>query len=241
MDHDRKSQLNNLNIQDQLSKIWPTSVEVITRPNEFFSKMPRSGGFLQPMFFMVAIGLVTGLIHTLLTLINLSPGGSITGLAALILMPLVVAVFGFVGAAILFGIWKVMGSRESYETAYRGMAYTAAIMPVTAVLGIIPYLGGIIGLVWMTYLIVVVSIVVQKIKAKTAWVVFGAICAFFALTSLGAEIAGRKMAKRMDAWQVENQDNIEALEKLQDMSPEEAGKAMGEFLRGLKEASEEKK
>lgn len=238
MDEAPKSELN---IQEELAQIWPTCLQVITRPHDFFNAMPKSGGFLPPLFFMVALGLATGLIHTLLTLIRLSPGGTVTGLAALILVPIVVAIFGFVGAAILFVIWRILGSGESYETAYRGMAYTAAVMPITAALGVIPYIGSILGLVWMTYLIVVVSIVVHRIKAKTAWVVFGAIGALFALASLSAEIASRKMAARMEAWQQESSDRMKQLEKRQDMSPEEAGKAMGEFLKGLQEAAEKQK
>jgi hypothetical protein len=230
----------HLTVQEQLSGIRATALQVITRPGEFFRTMPKSGGFLPPLTFMVALGLATGLVHTLLSLLRLSPGGTVTGLAALILVPIVVGVFGFIGAAILFIIWKLMGSGESYETAYRGMAYTAAIMPITAVLGIIPYLGGLIGLLWMTYLIVVVSIAVHGINPKTAWVGFGAICAFFAVTSLSAEYAGRKMIRGMEAWQQEHQSTLKQLEGLQDMTPEEAGKAMGEFLKGLQQAAEEK-
>lgn len=238
MDEAPKSELN---IQEQLAEIWPTCLQVITRPHVFFNQMPKSGGFLPPLFFMVILGLATGLIHTLLTLLRLSPGGTVIGLAALILVPIVVAIFGFVGAAILFVIWRVLGSGESYETAYRGMAYTAAVIPITAVLGVIPYIGSILGLAWMTYLIVVVSIVVHRIKTKTAWIVFGAIGALFALASLSAEIAGRKMAGRMEAWEQEHQDRIKQLENLQDMTPEEAGKAMGEFLKELQEAAEKEK
>jgi hypothetical protein len=238
VDNELKS---HLTIQEQLCGIRATALQVITRPGEFFRTMPKSGGFLPPLTFMVALGLATGLVHTLLSLLRLSPGGTVTGLAALILVPIVVGVFGFIGAAILFIIWKLMGSGESYETAYRGMAYTAAILPITAVLGIIPYLGGLVGLLWMTFLIVVVSIEVHGIKPKTAWVGFGAICAFFAVTSLSAEYAGRKMVKGMEAWQKEHQSTLKQLEGLQDMTPEEAGKAMGEFLKGLQQAVEEKK
>jgi hypothetical protein len=234
--NERKNDLVN-----QLTEIKSTALQVMTKPNEFFRTMPKEGGFLPPLTFMVALGVVTGLVHTLLALFRLSPGGTVTGIGALILVPIVVAIFGFVSAAILFAIWKLMGSRESFETAYRGMAYTAAVMPVTAALGIIPYLGGLIGLVWMTFLIVVVSVEVHGIKPKTAWVTFGAICAFFAVTSLSAEHAGRKMVRGMEAWQQENQATLKQLEGLEDMTPEEAGKAMGDFLKGLQQAVEEGK
>jgi hypothetical protein len=232
---------NASKVQEQLSGTLTTALQVITKPNEFFRTMPKSGGFLSPLVFMVVLGLITGLVHTILTLFRLSPGGAITGLAALILIPIVIAIFGFIGAAILFLIWRLMGSSESYETAYRGIAYTASIMPVTAVLGIIPYLGTLITLIWTTFLIVVVSIEVHKIQPKTAWVGFGSICAVLALISLGTEYAGRKMIKGLEAWQQDHQLTLERLEGLHDMTPEEAGKAMGDFFKGIQKAVEEKK
>ncbi len=164
-----------------------------------------------------------------------------TGLAAIILIPIIVAISGFIGAAILFGIWKILGSEQSFETAYRGMAYTAAIMPITTILNYVPYVGGVIGLLWLTYLIVVVSIEVHGIKQQTAWIVFGSIFAVFAVLSISAETAGRKMAKEMEAWSQEHEQNMRNLERLQEMSPEEAGKAMGEFFKGMQEAMEGQK
>jgi uncharacterized membrane protein YdjX (TVP38/TMEM64 family) len=40
------------------------------------------------------------------------------GFGAIIFMPIAVAIGSFIGAAILFVIWKLMGSQEDYETAY---------------------------------------------------------------------------------------------------------------------------
>jgi len=131
-----------------------------------------------------------------------------------------------------------MGSQESFETSYRGMAYTAAIMPITTVLNLLPYLGGVLGLVWMTYLLVVISTEVHEIKPKTAWIGFGAICAVFVLLTVSAESAGRRMAREMEAWQLELEQRTGDMKRLQEMTPEEAGKAMGEFFKGMQEAME---
>jgi hypothetical protein len=234
-----KEQQTAPDFQAQVKEIPGTVIEVITRPADFFRRLPRTGGFLPPLIFMVVLGTFSGLITSLLALAGLGPaGGLATGLAAVILMPVMVAIFGFIGAAVLFAIWKIMGSRESFETVYRGMAYTAAIMPVTTVLNLIPYLGSIIGLAWMTFLLVVISIEVHAIKAKTAWAGFGAICAIFALISLSAEVASRKMARHTQAWQ---QESLVELDRLQEMTPEEAGRVMGDFLRGLQQAAGDRK
>lgn len=228
-----------LDIQKQVKGILQAAIEVITKPKDFFSiTMPKTGGFLQPLIFMIAMGLVSGLILSIFSLFGFSPAAAlVTGLSAIILMPIMVGIFGFISAAVLFAIWKVMGSQETFETAYRGMAYTAAIMPITTFLNLIPFLGGIIGLAWTAYLLVVVSTEVHNIKSKTAWMGFGTICAIFVLLSVSTEIAARRIFKSMDSWQQQTRE----IDRIKDMSPEEAGRAMGSFLRGLQEASEEQK
>ncbi len=40
----------------------------------------------------------------------------------------------------------------------------------------------------------------------------------------------------MDAWDADSRNRME---QLQDMSPEDAGKAMGEFLKGLQQSEDE--
>jgi len=234
MEKDPKTEFD---VQEEIQGILPAAIAVVTRPHEFYGSMRKSGGFLGPLFFMVVLGAVSGLLAALLSLVGLAPADAfVTGLAAVILMPVFIAIFGFIGAAILFVIWKAMGSAESFETAYRGMAYTAAILPVTTVIDIIPYLGGIVGLVWMTWLLVIVSTTVHNIRAKTAWTVFGAVCVVFVLATVSLEATARRMAAQMDGWDADSRNRME---QLQDMSPEEAGKAMGEFLKGLQQSADE--
>lgn len=228
-------------IQEQIKGILPAALEVITRPREFYARMPRTGGFLQPLVFMIALGIVSGLVISILSLINLAPAGTMfTGLASFIIMPVVVGIFGFIAAAILFIIWKIMGSQESYETAYRSMAYTAAIMPITTVLNFIPYIGVVIGLLWVTYLLVVASTEVHSIKTNTAWIGFGAVCAILVLLSVSAETATRKMTRQMQAWEMELQERTRGLDNIEQKTPEEAGQALGDFFRGLQESVKDK-
>jgi hypothetical protein len=181
-----------------------TAIAVITNPVEFFRGMAKTGGFVEPLIFMVATGVISGVIRAVLGLFHFGMVGStMAALASIILVPIFVLIFGFVGAAILFGIWKLMGSNESYETAYRCGAYASAISPILAVLGIIPYVGGLIGLAWMLFLLVNASVEVHKIAAKTAWMVFGIITAILALMSTCGEISARRMQRQMGSWQRE--------------------------------------
>jgi len=125
-----------------------------------------------------------------------------------------------------------MGSGESYETAYRCAAYASAITPITALIGAIPYLGMLAGLAWMVYLLVMASVEVHKIAARTAWLVFGIIAAVLALMGGCSELAARKMRKQAAAWQTQMGG-----ESGKEMTPEDAGKAAAAFLKAMQEAA----
>ena len=119
-----KDPKTGFDVQEEILGILPAAVAVLTRPHEFYGSMQKSGGFLRPLFFMVVLGAVPGLLAALLSLVGLAPADAfVTGLAAVILMPVFVAIFGFYGATILFVIWKAMGSAESFETAICFMIY----------------------------------------------------------------------------------------------------------------------
>jgi hypothetical protein len=213
------------NMEKKVKGILNTAIKVITNPVGFYREMPKTGGFIEPLIFAVALGLVSGVLTAILSIFSL---GSVTsfmmGLAYIILYPIMVAIGSFIGAAILFIIWKIMGSQEPYETAYRCMAYAMAISPITVLLQIIPFIGSILGLAWYLYLIVVSSTEVHKIAQKTALLVFGIIFILLAIGTTCGNLATRKVQK--------------SIERYEDMTPEEAGKAFGEFMKGLKEEAE---
>jgi len=201
--------------------------KVIKDPAAFYRDMPRSGGLVEPFIFMASMGVVAGIIHAILRIAGLGIVASFSmALASIIIVPIGIAIFGFIGAGILFGIWKVMGSEEPYEVAFRCLAYATAISPITAVINILPYIGPIIGLIWMTYILVNASTEVHRIQPKPAWIVFGAICAILAVISINSQLAARRLSNKLNTLQ-----NIEK------MKPEEAGQAMGEFLKGLQKGS----
>ena len=212
-------------LKKNLAAIQGEAIKVITNPVDFYKEMPKTGGFLPPLLFMVVLGVVAGIVQAILALIGLLPGQAVvTGITAIIFVPIMVAIFGFVGAAILFIILKLMGSQESYETAYRCGAYTMAILPITVVLGIIPYLGPALGTVWGAYLLIVASIEVHNIVPKTATLVFGILCAILVIFSISGEYAGRKLEKEM-----------EDIQKEMKLNPKDAS----EFMKGMGKMFEE--
>ena len=123
------------------------------------------------------------------------------GLIAVILIPIFVIIFSFIGAGIAYVIWKMMGSQEDFETAFRCVAYTAAISPINAVLGVIPYLGTIVSALWPMALLAIASIHVHRRSAQLSWGVFGALGILLVLMGLGSERVSRQMADEMQDWQ----------------------------------------
>lgn len=222
-----------------LTAVVDKAKAVIFDPVNFYRNMAQTGGFGDPIIFVIVMAVVSGLIIALLSLIgaDLSMGMAV-GFAAVVVMPVMVLIGSFIGAAIMFVIWKLMGSEKSYETAYRCVAYAAAIMPLTTLLAFIPYLGSAIKVIWSFFLLYVASIEVHAIKARTAAIVFGILGALMLLMNISAEQAARNMSSRLEQMGGPFDGMGKQLQGTEDMTPAEAGKAVGEFLKGLQDAAE---
>ncbi|HEC12400.1 MAG TPA: hypothetical protein ENI80_03980 [Acidiferrobacteraceae bacterium] len=202
------------------SQIPNTAIKVITNPVGFYRDMPKSGGFLEPLVFAVAMALVAALVGIVLSFMGLGATGMMAaGMIAIIVVPIAVVIGSFIGAGILYLIWMIMGSKESYETAFRCIAYMTAISPITALVGAMPYLGTIISVVWGTFLLVTASIEVHKVKAQTVYIVFG----ILGLLVLAYNLKSEYMLRSFQS----------TIGNIGQMTPEEAGKAAAEFMRGL--------
>ena len=225
-----------------------TAVNVVTKPAEFFQTMPKSGGFLEPLVFAVIMGFISGIIQAILSFIGLGPGagygGGIHGFSMIIFMPIAAAIGSFIGGAILFVIWKLMGSQEDYETAYRCGAYLMALAPITAIIGAIPYAGGLISMVIYLFYLVTASIYVHNIPSQKAWLVFGIIFAVFAFIGIYGEHKARTMRPQMEQWRKMGEDmRKEYQDKAKDMqkSSDEMRKQAEEMAKQFKAQAEEVK
>ncbi|MGE5238263.1 MAG: hypothetical protein ACM3ON_05620, partial [Chloroflexota bacterium] len=123
---------------------------------------------------------------------------------------------------ILYGIWKLLGSQQSFETSYRCSAYISALTPVTTILGIIPYAGVVISVVLVTYFTVIASILVHDIPAGKAWLVFGIIGLLLIVLNVSGQFAARKMAgeaeklrKQTEEMQKQAEEARKAAEEMQ--------------------------
>lgn len=203
-------------------------IAVLLRPGDFFAVMPRGGGYAQPLIFMVVMAVLTAIVDVVLSLLGLGGTSLPMALAGIIIAPLLVAILGFVGAAILFVIWKLMGSRETYETAYRCVAYAGAIMPFMGLLNAIPYLGIVLGLAWSTFILVIASTRVHQIAPKVAVVTFGTLAVILALGGISAQMAAqhlRNSLNNMNAALKSGQSGT--------TDPAQAAKALTQVLKAL--------
>lgn len=216
-----------------IAAIFQTAKSVITSPAGFFRTMPKTGGFVMPLVFMAAMGLVSGVIGGALHALDQALGlhlyaGVPIGSVYLVLLPVLTAVglviFGFIGAGILFLIWKLMGSRQDYETAYRCGAYLAALFPITTLLGLLPYVGGAIGLLVILYYLVIASVEVHALPPARCWTVFGMLTALIMLFSVSSQIATRGFDRRKEQAAEEWQKAVGEMQKMQKQMQEEMEK-----------------
>jgi hypothetical protein len=228
------NEFSKVDFERYVTAFSETMIRVITDPVSFYRSMPRSGGFVEPLLFAIAMGIISGVLQAILNIFGIGFVGSfLLALASIIIGPIMVAIFGFVGAAILFLIWRLLGSGQSFEVAYRCGAFAMAVTPATTLLGAIPYIGPALGIAWMTYLTIIASVEVHQIKAKTASIVFGILGALLVLSSISGQFAANRAKKQLDRFQSE-------MGKIDQMKPEEAGKAVGEFLKGMQQGIDKK-
>ena len=156
---------------------------MITNPRKLYSYMPQAGGYLDPTVFvgiMSAIAsliIFSGILLTQGTTLDLTHGLTDLGifntelyqrftfpLWYLILLPLAGIASGFVIGSILFVIWNLFGSEHDFEVAYRCVAYSLVLLPVFALLHIIPYAGMTLCVLWWFALVIEASHVVHGLS-----------------------------------------------------------------------------
>ena len=184
----------NTDIKFDINDIIGTAKSVITAPVAHFQSMPTSGGLINPLIFIIAMSLASGIISGLLSFVGSPVGMLAFGLAAIIFIPIAATIGSFIGAGILYLIWKAMGSERDYETSFRCLAALSAIYPITAVLYLVPYLGTVVSLAWGAFLLVEASVAVHGRQRRTAQLVFGILALVLIIMNVSAERTARNFA-----------------------------------------------
>ncbi len=152
------------------------AIKLIANPVDFFRTMPKSGGLVDPMLFMVITVLVDVIMMFVESFVKHGAGAYGFGVlvGSLVIVTLIAVILSYFVAGVFYAIWSFMGSNENYETSYRCIAYLHIVVPFTILLGIVPYLG-LLGIAWWLYLVVTATRAVHNLPAKPALLVFGII------------------------------------------------------------------
>ncbi|MBF0337374.1 MAG: YIP1 family protein [Nitrospirae bacterium] len=154
-------------------RIPSTAIRVLTTPADFFSTMPKKGGYIGPLVFMIAMGVFGGLLKAAVSILGFNILEGIgKAVAAFLFVPVTVTLFGFLAALALFIIWKILGSRQSYETSYRCVAYMSALMPVMVVINGVPFPGGLLSVTLLVIFMVIAGEKVHGIPPMRTRIVF---------------------------------------------------------------------
>ncbi len=194
-------------------KVIEDAKSVITNPVNFYRNMPTSGGFLEPVIFVVVLAFIVAVVFMVFSLF----GGEHLGLTGLIVLPIIMLIGSFISAGFMYLIWKLMGSSHGYETAYRCVAYSMALAPIMALVSVIPYLGTIIGALWVMYLMYIASIEAHKLDQKKAMITFGILAFFGVVVNVNSENTARNMQQNMSNYEGQMGRSTE---DINDMTPE---------------------
>lgn len=182
-----------------LGRFVDTVKGVLMEPTRTFAGMRREGGLAVPLSFAV-IGLIVGSLASLAFqaigagaslapfLRDSAPGvGSV--LATVIVIPVVATITLFVFAG-LFHVMLLLlnGARHPFETTFRTYAYASG---ATALFGLLPVCGGLIGAVWSVVATIIGLTQTQETSTGTAAVavlVPVAVCCGAALLVFGTSL-----------------------------------------------------
>jgi hypothetical protein len=138
--------------------IYQTIRQSLFSPKDFFAGLPRHGGLLNPLFYALIVGTVGSMVgylwsfafgNSLMSTMSLSKGGAV---ALAFLIPILIFM-GLVVAAVLLhvSLFLIGGANEDFEATFRVVCYSAA----PDLFGVLPIIGGFIGLIWKIYITVV--------------------------------------------------------------------------------------
>jgi len=202
--------LNTATVKSYFKGLIDLAIRLIVNPVDFFLTMPKTGGLLDPIVFLVMTVLLDVLLISVESFVTHGVGlNSLVMLfGGIIIASLIAVILSFFVAGIFFAIWSFMGSKESYETSYRCLAYMQIIVPVAILLSLVPYLG-LLGIAWWLYLMVTATRVIHNLPAKPALLIFGIIAVLAGLAYYNSVSSAIKAKEHL-------QEFTEKLQKMPD-------------------------
>ena len=185
----------------------------ITAPQEAFGRMRAQGDYVSPILWVAIIGLVVGIFRFLTSFAfsggnplaflpaemrdQLGPLASMTsgamGIGSVLMAPILAVVFMFIWAGILHLCLMAVSALGESKASFEGTFRVAAYSYIGALPGIVPFIGGLVSLVWTLYLLVVGVTTVHRTtqsKAVIAVLIPLALCCVCGIAAGVAMVAG---------------------------------------------------
>lgn len=150
-----------------LNGLYLTIKDVLLTPGQFFHRMPSRVGLTQPLMFAIVLGVaaaffswmwsLAGSSAQLLVAEDLGDAGEILqgpwwSFVLFLFSPIVVAISLLIKAALMHLILMLVGGNKlGFEATFRVAAYGEA----TSILGLLPFCGNIVGIVWGLIVLIV--------------------------------------------------------------------------------------
>jgi len=202
-----------------INKIIKETRETLQNPKEYFSSMPLSGGFAEPVIKAAMYGVAAGIFSLIWSLLNLAPMGAggmwegTFGIMSLIWSIIGAIVAVFIGGAIVLIISAICGGNTNYEANVRVAASLMVLFPINAFLyflyGINTTLGELSGLaisLWSVYLVYLAAIMALKGRESTAKIVAVVLLVLSLLGFWGGSQANKNFEDISDSYQFEQLD-----------------------------------
>jgi hypothetical protein len=196
----------NATMKSYFKGLKDRTIILIVNPVDFFRTMPKTGGFLDPLLYVILTTLLGVAVNAVEMFVSRGAGIRDLGMVGvwLVTVPLIILILSFFFSGICYAVWALMGSKEDFETSYRCMAYMQIFFPVTILLGIVPYLG-LLGIAWWLYLMVIATREVHKASVMPAVAVFGIIAAVSGLMYYNSVSSTMKSKERIEEYTKELQ------------------------------------
>ncbi len=181
-------------------KLFQWAIQLITQPKTFFASMAKTGGYKTPILYALFWLFTAGVIDFVINLIRplpilQEPLGRVGQIIWVVLGPGMVLGIGFIVTGIIFVIWHLMGSKESFETAFRCWAFITPLSVISSILSLVPFLG-LIVMAFSFYLLITASIHVHGISGARSWTVWGILFAGLILLGILGVAAQQTLQKR---------------------------------------------
>ena len=103
---------NNVTVRSYLSGLGNFTIKLMVKPVDFFRTMPKSGGFLDPLLYVVMAALLGVLLNAIESFVSHGVGIHDLGIlfTQLVIVPLIAVILSFFFASIFFVLWSFIGS-----------------------------------------------------------------------------------------------------------------------------------